>query len=191
MNDLARRFGPNATDMIRADHTRVVAAFHRYKADSSSTVKEALVGTICLMLDIHAQIEEEIFYPAMRESGGDAGLVDEAVPEHDRMRELIAQLREMTASDEGYDDTVMELMREVLHHVADEETEMLPDAERRIPEQLGGLGARMVKRRLELHAPRAADLARDSIRTHPAMWALGAVGVLLGASMVASRRSGH
>ncbi len=188
MSDLTRTLAPSATDMIRADHTRVVAAFHRYKADSSTTTRQALVSTICLMLEIHAQVEEEIFYPAIRAvSDVDADRVDESLPEHQQMRVLIERLRGMSPDDALYDETVMELMRDVLHHVADEETELLPDAERLIPEQLGDLGARMMKRRLELHVPHAADLARDSMKLHPAVWAIGAVGVLLGASLMSRR----
>src|SRR5205085_2825614 len=84
---------PTVTNMIRADHTHVLATFHQYEIDTSPGTKQALVNTICLALEIHAQLEEEIFYPAMREIARDAGVVGKSVPEHDEMRRLIAQLR--------------------------------------------------------------------------------------------------
>ena len=152
MRALMRKLGPSATDIIRADHTRVVAAFHRYKADSSPAKKKALATMICGALQVHASIEEEIFYPAMRGAG--SALLDELEPEHEEMRSLIAALSGMQATDPQFDLTFLELMRTVVHHVADEETMLLTSAESVLGEQLGELGAQMAKRRLELMAPR-------------------------------------
>jgi len=173
-----KTFVPTVTNMIRADHTHVLATFHQYEIDTSPGTKRALVDTICAGLEIHAQLEEEIFYPAMREVGG-AGVVGKSVPEHDEMRRLIARLREMQPQDAGFDATVMELMRDVLHHVADEETILLPDAERVLADRLEELGAAMTKRRLELVAPRTLELAWSQARALPAS------NVLMGAGAVA------
>ena len=74
-------------------------------------------------------------------------VLEKEVPEHDQMRRFIAQLRSMEPTDTGYDNTFMELMRTVIHHVADEETMLLPAAERLMPDRLGELGAQMTKRR--------------------------------------------
>src|SRR5687767_15276418 len=109
MQTLLRKMGPSATDMIRADHTRVVAAFHRYKADSSPGKKKAIAGMICGALMVHARIEEEIFYPAMRAAG--STLLDELEPDHQEMRTLIAQLSGMEPSDPQFDLTFMEIGR--------------------------------------------------------------------------------
>src|SRR5687767_13675844 len=117
---LMKKVGPSATDMIRADHTRVVAKFHRYKIDASPQSKQALAGAICMALEVHAQIEEEIFYPAARAAG--LTLVDDLGSAHGEMHDLIATLRAMDPSSTQYDQTFMELMRTVIHHVADEET---------------------------------------------------------------------
>jgi len=174
-----KTFVPTVTNMIRADHTHVLATFHQYEIDTSPGTKRALVNTICAGLEIHAQLEEEIFYPAMREVAGDAGVVGKSVPEHDEMRRLIARLREMEPDDAGYDATVMELMRDVLHHVADEETILLPDAERVLADRLEELGSAMTKRRLELVAPRTLELAWNQGRALPAS------NVLMGAGAVA------
>ena len=151
--------------MIRADHARVLSTFHRYKTDATPATKRSLVATLALALDVHAQIEEEIFYPAM--ASVDNALIGRFIPEHDRMRSLIGELRAADAAEPQYDERVMALMREVMHHVADEETELLPQAERVLGERLGELGARMTKRRLVLMAPHAGELTRHKARVMP------------------------
>ena len=178
MHAALKTFVPTITNMIRADHTHVLATFHQYEVDTSPGTKQALVNTICLALEVHAQLEEEIFYPAMRAVSGDAGVVAKSVPEHDEMRRLIARLREMSAEDAGYDATVMELMRDVLHHVADEETILLPDAERALADRLEELGAEMTKRRLQLIAPKSLAIAWNQARALPASNVLMGAGAL-------------
>ncbi|HSC62813.1 MAG TPA: hemerythrin domain-containing protein [Caldimonas sp.] len=178
MHKALKTFVPTVTNMIRADHTHVLATFHQYEIDTSPGTKRALVSTICAGLEIHAQLEEEIFYPAMREVAGDAGVVGKGVPEHDEMRRLIARLREMEPDDAGYDATVMELMRDVIHHVADEETILLPDAERVLADRLEELGGAMTKRRLELVAPRTLEIAWNQARALPASNVLMGAGAL-------------
>lgn len=179
MKTLLAKVAPDATDMIRADHTRVVAMFHRYKHDVAPATQQALAASICLAIEVHAQIEEEIFYPAM--GSVDVGLVGKLIPEHDRMRSLIAALRNQSPGDAAYDATLMDLMREVMHHVADEETILLPQAERALGERLGDLGARMMRRRLELMAPHAGEIARNKARALPKTnFVLAAAGVIGG-----------
>jgi hemerythrin superfamily protein len=165
MTTVLAKVAPDATDMIRADHSRVLATFHRYKSDCSAGTKRSLVATICLSLEVHAELEEQIFYPAM--ASVDNTLVGKLIPEHDRVRSLISALRNADASDPQYDAQVMELMREVMHHVADEETLLLPQAERVLGERLGELGARMMKRRLALMAPHAGELTKHKARAMP------------------------
>ncbi|MDB5869297.1 MAG: Hemerythrin cation binding domain protein [Polaromonas sp.] len=178
MNAVTSALVPNATTMIRLDHTHVMATFHQYKTTSRSKIKQGLVNTTCLALEVHAQLEEEIFYPALREVS-DSEAIKKSVPEHDEMRRLIALLRTMAPEDVRYDDTYMELMRDVLHHVADEETVLLPEAERLLQNQLGELGARMMKRRMQLVAPRTGDIALNMARAMPAP----SVAMLAGAAV--------
>ena len=128
MHAIVSKLSPHATDLIRADHARVLATFHRYKSDAQPATKQALAGAPCLSLEVHAQIEEEIFYPAM--GSVDSPLVGKLIPEHDQMRSRIAALRNRDSADPQYDATVMDLMGEVIHHVADEEAILLPEAER-------------------------------------------------------------
>jgi hypothetical protein len=168
--------------MLRLDHTKVMTVFHRYKADSSPATRQALVTTICTALEIHAQLEEEIFYPAMRDM--DPRVVDKNLPEHNRMRQLIGTLRGMQPTDAAFDRTFMELMREVIHHVADEETILLPRAEQLIRHRLHELGAAMTKRKLQLMAPRAAEIARSSARARPGGTVLLGAGIALAAGFL-------
>lgn len=182
MHALLTRISPSVTDMIRADHTRVLATFHRYKADTPAATKQALVGSLCLALEVHAQAEEEIFYPAM--GSVDNTLVGKLIPEHDKMRSLIGTLRPMDPASPQYDATVMELMREVMHHVADEETVVLPQAERVLGERLGELGGRMMKRRLQLMAPHAGELTRHKARALPKTNLLLFAGALVGVAFL-------
>jgi len=177
-------FVPTVTNMIRADHTHVLATFHQYEVDTAPGTKRALVNTICLALEIHAQLEEEIFYPAMRELSGDAGVIAKSVPEHDEMRRLVARLRGMEPDDAGYDRAVMELMRDVLHHVADEETILLPDAERALKGRLEELGSAMTRRRFELVAPKSLEIAWNTVRALPASNVLMGAGALALAAML-------
>ena len=187
MNSLMNKLSPTITNMIRMDHSHVMVTFHQYEADTRPQTKKALVNTICLALEIHAQLEEEIFYPAVRRVVTDSAVIDKAVPEHDEMKRLIARLREMEPTDADYDRTVMELMRTVMHHVADEETVLLPAAERLLADQIGELGAQMTKRRLQLATPRAGEIASNTLRALPASTMLMSVGALLAGGLVLNR----
>lgn len=168
MNPISH-LSPAITTMIRMDHTHVMSNFHKFESGTSPTVKRGLVNTVCLALEIHAQLEEEIFYPALRQAGFQDAALEKSVPEHDQMRRLIAQLRDMEPGDPACDATFMALMRDVLHHVADEETVLLPAAERLLADRLRPLGAAMTRRRLELLAPRGGELAVNLARSHPAV----------------------
>src|SRR5690348_1186243 len=166
MNHLMNRFSPGATTQIRMDHTHALTTFHKYHIGTSPTRKRAIVEVLSLALSIHATLEEEIFYPAMRSI--DPDLVDRSIPEHGEMKRLIEELRQWRPEDRSYDATVMQLMRDVIRHVADEETKLLPDAERVLGEErLCELGARMARRRMELAAPHAGEIAVNSVRSYP------------------------
>ncbi|MGH8169330.1 MAG: hemerythrin domain-containing protein [Steroidobacteraceae bacterium] len=169
---------PDITRMIRLDHAHVLAAFRRYRSRMSQTRKRALVENVCLGLAIHAQLEEEIFYPAMRKIAAAGEILNKSVPEHEEMRSLVSALRGMDALEAAYDETFRKLIRLVLHHVADEETVLLPLAEELMPDELGHLGRLMTRRRLELLRPHAAEAASTTIRTFPVGAAAAAAGIL-------------
>jgi hemerythrin superfamily protein len=192
MNSLLKKLSPTITNMIRMDHTHVMVTFHQFEADTAPRTKKALVNTACVALEIHAQLEEEIFYPAVRRVVTDPVVIDKSVPEHAEMKRLIAKLRGMEPTDADYDRTFMELMRDVMHHVADEETVLLPAAERMLADEIEELGAQMTKRRLQLVAPRAAEIAGNTLRALPASTMLVStmlvsVGAVLAGGLVLNR----
>jgi hypothetical protein len=88
---------PTITSMIRLDHMHVLAAFHRYHADSPWWRKRAIVNSTCASLEIHAQLEEEIFYPALATVLTDDPTLSKSRPEHNEMRATIGRLRPMVS----------------------------------------------------------------------------------------------
>jgi hemerythrin superfamily protein len=179
MNAIMNRLSPSVTDMIRMDHTHVQWAFHRYEPDASPRSRQAIVNTVCLEIEIHAQLEEEIFYPAMRAFVAENPLLEKSFSDHHEMRRLVVELRGMDPMNPAYSRAFMDLMRDVLHHAADEETLLLPEAERLLGERLGELGAQMTKRRLQLAAPHASEIAVNTVRAFPAMSVLLGAGALV------------
>jgi uncharacterized membrane protein/general stress protein YciG len=145
----------NAVMMLRADHRKVEKLFHQYNTiHNQDPQRRALVRQLCRELDLHAVVEEEIFYPAVRAAlAGEAQqLVAEAIHEHGAIKELVTRLRQMRPDDEAYTPTVRQLKECVQHHVREEEHDMLPKAEEHLRGQLDSLGARMQQRKQEAGA---------------------------------------
>ncbi len=181
---VSRTVSPGITAMIRLDHTHVLAAFRRYRTGLSPGRKRALVANVCLALEIHAQLEEEIFYPALLEAGANAAELDKSVSEHDEARELIDKLRALEPRDAEFDQTFMLMVRNVLHHVADEETILIPLAQSALKDQLGELGWRMTTRRMELLRPHAREALTTTAMTFPILTGMTVAGVLTAAWLV-------
>lgn len=131
------RSASTATDafsLLKADHKKVKGLFNQFKKakkqDADDATKSALVAQICTELRVHAQIEEEIFYPAVREQVEDQDIMDEALVEHAGAKDLIAQLEGMSPGDDLYDAKVTVLGEEIDHHVKEEEGPMFRKAKR-------------------------------------------------------------
>ncbi|HSI51447.1 MAG TPA: hemerythrin domain-containing protein [Ideonella sp.] len=184
MTHLAEKLSPPITKMIRFDHTHVMLTFHRFQTETAPARKQAIANTICLALEIHAQLEEEIFYPALAQVASDNDALKKAKPEHDEMRRLIAELRGMTPDLPAFDRTLQALMRDVIHHVADEETLLLPAAELLLKDRLCELGAQMTKRRLALAGPRIGEITSNTAKAMPGMTLMLAGTLLAGAYLV-------
>ena len=180
----SRLASPPITTLIRLDHTHVLAAFRRYRVGSTDSRKRALVAHISLGLSVHAQLEEEIFYPALFAEDDPTGQLNKSVSEHDQMRALMQRLREMTPREAQYDETFFKLIRTVLHHVADEETTLLPLAETRLKDQLRELGWRMTRRRFELLRPNVAEAATTTVQTFPVLTGALVAGLVTAAWLV-------
>jgi hemerythrin superfamily protein len=157
-----KKLSPSITDMIRFDHSHVMVTFHQYTRDKRPSVKKALAETLCDAIEIHATLEEEIFYPVMRPRAADQKVMEKSQPEHMEIRIIIDELRRTDPRDSRHDDLVFKLMRDVVHHAADEETVLLPEAEQTLSrDRLSELGVQMTKRRLELVGPKAGKLATN------------------------------
>jgi hemerythrin superfamily protein len=140
-----------ATAMLRADHKRVSALFEEYQKARAATKKKDLVAQICSELTIQAQLEEEIFYPAVKQALKDHGLVPEATVEHATLKDLIAQVKDVEPDGDMFDAKIKVLSEYVKHHVKEEQNEMFPKAEATKLDMMA-LGARMAARKDELMA---------------------------------------
>jgi len=142
----------DAIQLLTADHKEVKAMFTEFKklmkSDGNDDEKADLVQRICTALTIHATIEEEIFYPAVREAIDDDDLMDEADVEHASAKDLIAQLEGSSPGDDHYDAKVTVLGEMIDHHVKEEEGEMFPKAKKAV--DTAAIGAEMQARQAEL-----------------------------------------
>ena len=148
----------NAQDaivLLTDDHKTVQKLFKDYekltKNDADDDEKAALATQICMELTIHAQIEEEIFYPAVREAIEETDLLDEAEVEHAGAKDLIAQIGAMTPGEELYDAKVTVLGEYVNHHIKEEQDEMFPKV-KKAKLDTAAIGAELLERKEELQA---------------------------------------
>ena len=128
-----RRSKHDAIKLLTDDHAKVKKMFKEFEKlckKNEDEGKEALVAQICKELTIHAQLEEEIFYPAARAAIDDDDLMNEAMVEHASAKDLIGQIQSMEASDPMYEATVSVLGEYVNHHVGEEENEMFPKVQK-------------------------------------------------------------
>ncbi|WP_380875859.1 hypothetical protein ACFB49_06310 [Sphingomonas sp. DBB INV C78] len=141
----------DAIKLLKDDHKEVKTYFKQYDALEKDADKQVLADKICLALTVHAQIEEEIYYPAARGAIDDDDLLDEAEVEHASAKQLIAEIRAMKASDRLFDAKVTVLGEYINHHVEEEETEMFPES-RDSDLDLKALGAQLAARKAEFMA---------------------------------------
>ena len=123
-----KKQAPDAIDLLDADHLSVHALFESYRelvrTRASALQRRALAEEICMELTIHAKLEEELFYPAVREALNDDEVLDEAEDEHGSQREFVAQILATQPEDELYDAKVAVLAEYVERHVRKEREEV-------------------------------------------------------------------
>ena len=155
MPTTTKRAEQDACSLLDADTRNVKKMFKAYeeltqsKAASASQKKRDLAKEICTELTVHAKIEEEIFYPALRDAIKETDLLDEAEVEHASAKDLIAQIQGMDPSEELYDAKVTVLGEYIDHHVQEEEKEMFPKL-KKTELDLKELGAMMAARKEQL-----------------------------------------
>jgi hemerythrin-like domain-containing protein len=140
-----------AIEMLKEDHAKVKKAFKEFETMDRSDTETCrqLVQTVCEDLKVHTTLEEEIFYPAVREAIEDEDIMNEASVEHETAKMLIEQLENMEPDDPNYYATFTVLGEYVLHHVKEEEGEMFPEA-KKAGVDMEALGQRMQERKSEL-----------------------------------------
>jgi hemerythrin superfamily protein len=142
----------DAIALLKSDHRQVKALFSEFdklKDDGPEEDRAAIVAQICNELTIHAAIEEEIFYPAVRKAIEDVDLMDEALVEHAGAKELIAQLQGASADDDLYSAKVTVLGQQIDHHIQEEERRMFREV-KKANVDTAALGAEMMKRKIAL-----------------------------------------
>ena len=153
----------NALDFLAQDHRDVIRLFEQFRQlrhDKNSSIeqqeifedaKEEIMIEACSLLTMHAQMEEEIFYPALRNAIDDPRLIDEAELEHQMVQQLITELEDMGPGDEFYDANFAVLSEYARHHIEVEEKEIFSKA-RRAKLDLDELGMALDRRKNELIA---------------------------------------
>lgn len=136
----------DAVAILRADHKKVGELFAQYEKSRSTSKKFSLVTDICTELSVHAQVEEEIFYPAVKAALKDKELVPEALVEHATLKDLMAQVEGITPDGEMYDAKIKVMSEYVKHHVKEEQNEMFPRAKKTQLDMLA-LGADILARK--------------------------------------------
>lgn len=138
----------DAIALLKQDHREVESMFKQFEELDSKAEKGKLAAKICLMLTVHATIEEELLYPPAHEEI-EEDLVDEAIVEHASAKQLIAEIGAMTPSDHLFDAKVKVLGEYIRHHVKEEEGEMFPQL-RSSGIDLEALGEQLMERKTRL-----------------------------------------
>lgn len=156
---------PDACSLLDADHREVKAMFKKYdelmgsKSASAKKKRHDLAAEICLALTVHAQIEEEIFYPALREAIKDTDLLDEAEVEHASAKDLIAQIEAATEVDDKFDAKVTVLGEYIDHHVKEERGDIFTKARAARKLDLVAMREQLQTRKDELMAETSGETA--------------------------------
>ena len=146
----ARR-NPDALKMLKEDHARVQSLFNQYEKMESDAEKQEVANMICHEIKLHAALEEQIFYPAVRRAIQDQEVMNEADVEHAGAKDLIAKIEKSKPADDHFDALVTVLGEAIKHHVKEEEGKMFREI-RKTELDLDDLGERMMQFKAEHEA---------------------------------------
>ncbi len=151
----------DATELLKRDHQEVTRLFQRFHEGSAGRGRTSLVDKICQELTEHMQIEEEIFYGAVRDAGDQelSQMVDDRLREHQRVKERVQELRSRSGGEEdgALEGGVAALERDVEHHVTEEEGRLFPRVHEVMGERpLSDLGNRLRERKRALAGRKGA-----------------------------------
>jgi iron-sulfur cluster repair protein YtfE (RIC family) len=149
----------DAIDLLKADHRKFKKLFRTYEAagDRAYQKKKDLADKLFMEITIHSMVEEELFYPAVKERANKEGkrLVAESVEEHHIVATLIEEMKALDPKDERFEAKFSVLQENIEHHMEEEENELFPEAEELLGTRIKNLGAQMEERKDELMASRA------------------------------------
>ncbi|HET8575126.1 MAG TPA: hemerythrin domain-containing protein [Candidatus Paceibacterota bacterium] len=141
---------PNAITMLSDDHREIEELFAQYETSKNFEEKQKIAETVFLKLEIHAKLEEEIFYPTVKnatEHMETEVLVDQSKDEHAEVKNLITNLRSRTVEEERYYIKFQTLVDEVMHHVEEEEEKLFPKVQEEMSDKLEEMGDAMEERK--------------------------------------------
>jgi hypothetical protein len=141
---------PDALQLLREDHNHVKDLFQRFEKTESKSEKKSIANEAIMELMIHAQIEEDVFYPAMKKQLGDVMLLHEAEQEHHVAEVIMEELQTMRLSDKSFEAKFTVLAENVKHHIDEEEGEMFPKAAEAGRQKLMDIGNKLQERKMEL-----------------------------------------
>ena len=152
----------DALSLLTADHNRVRGLFARFQAaeeEKDTATMMELAAKIIVELEVHTTIEEEIFYPEVKDADEEIkDTVDEGIEEHHVAKTLIAEIKELSPEDDAWAAKMKVLIESVEHHATEEEEEMFPEIRKNFDKgALEDLGVRLEARKAQLGAPTAAD----------------------------------
>ena len=149
---MPKKKAADAIALLKADHRKVEGLFTKFEKAKDSGRKRELANEICLELRVHAQIEEDVFYPGCREEGVDEDLMNEAYVEHDGAKVLIGEIEKTSPDDQYFDAKVKVLSEQIKHHVKEEEKKQgnLFAKARKAGVDLKALGERMAAEKEQL-----------------------------------------
>jgi hemerythrin superfamily protein len=157
----AKRSKTDVLSLLQEDHKRVLKLFRQFeKADREDPdAMRQIVEQACNDLTLHAQLEEELFYPALREALDEdqAEMLEEARVEHDSAKQLIEELRGLQAGDARYAATFTVLGEYVKHHVEEEESEIFKQA-KRAKLDVEAIGEQVQERRAQLQGEAGGEM---------------------------------
>ena len=138
--------------LLKDDHKKVKQLFRDFEKAEGAREKKKIAEQVFEELEIHSRLEEEIFYPAVRDKaeGETKELVAEGFEEHHVVDVLINELKALGSVDEQYEAKFKVLTENVEHHIEEEEGELLPEAKKVLGKEIDQLGDQMAQRKAEL-----------------------------------------
>jgi len=158
-----------ATDLLKSEHNEVRALFKQVEkaSDGATVAKKRTIDTISRMLEVHAEMEEKVFYPACQKLDDEDAqrIVAESKEEHQIVKRLIKELEPLSGSDERFTAKATVLKEFVEHHAGEEESDLFPVAESELgDDRLRELGRKMASMKSRLSAGRKARSASKRVR---------------------------